>query len=134
MIVVDTNILSYFYLSSAYSNVVERLFKTDPDWAAPALWRSEFRNVLSFYVRKKIVELDQAIDIFEAADQLLRQNEYEVQSFKVLQLSQKSGCSAYDCEFVSLAQDLNLSLITMDKKILRSFPNIAVSPASFALD
>ena len=127
MIVVDTNIISYFYLPSEYSAVAEELFLKNSAWAAPLLWRSEFRNVLSYYARKQIITLQDAIQIFEIAESLLHHNEYEVNSAQVLKLSQSSGCSAYDCEFVSLAQDLNVPLVTMDKKILDNFKNTAVS-------
>jgi predicted nucleic acid-binding protein len=34
---------------------------------------------------------------------------------------------AYDCEFVALAQYLNVPLVTADKKILREFPEVATS-------
>ena len=127
MIVVDTNIISYFYLSSDYSELAEQLFKKTSSWAAPMLWRSEFRNVLSFYVRKDILTLQDAIQVFETAESLLKKNEYEINSRQVLKLSQKSGCSAYDCEFVNLAQDICVPLVTMDKKILHSFRETAVS-------
>jgi len=127
MIVVDTNVISYFYLSSEYSELAEQLFMKTSSWSAPILWRSEFRNVLSFYVRKEIITLHEAIQIYEAAESLLQQNEYEINSIQVLKLSQKSGCSAYDCEFVNLAQDLNVPLVTMDKKVLHSFQGTAVS-------
>ena len=127
MIVVDTNIISYFYLSSEYSELADQLFMKTSSWSVPMLWRSEFRNVLSFYVRKEIITLQDAIQIFEAAESLLQQNEYEINSFQVLKLSQKSGCSAYDCEFVNLAQDLNVPLVTMDKKVLHCFQETAVS-------
>jgi predicted nucleic acid-binding protein len=33
----------------------------------------------------------------------------------------------YDCEFVALAQHLDVPLVTADKKILREFPAIAKS-------
>lgn len=127
MIVVDTNVISYFYLSSEYSVIAEQLFLKNSTWAAPLLWRSEFRNVLSFYVRNKIITLQDAIQIFEIAESLLHNREYEVNSTQVLKLSQDSGCSAYDCEFVNLAQDLNVPLVTMDKKLLDNFKNTAVS-------
>ena len=127
MIVVDTNVISYFYLSSEYSELAEQLFMKTSSWSAPMLWRSEFRNVLSFYVRKKIITLHDAIQIFETAESLLQHNEYEINSIQVLKLSFESGCSAYDCEFVNLAQDLNVPLVTMDKKVLNNFQNTAVS-------
>ncbi len=57
--------------------------------------------------------------------------EYTVVSHKVLQLAGQSGCSAYDCEFVSLAMDLEIPLVTSDRQILRAFPKVAVSPEGF---
>ena len=131
MIIVDTNIISYFYLNSDYSPIVEQVFKKDPVWSAPFLWRSEFRNVLTFYIRKNIIMLSEAIEIFEFAEELLKENEYEINSVQVLSLSHSSGCSAYDCEFVSLAKDLDISLITEDKKILKNFRELAVSMNQF---
>ena len=127
MIVVDTNVISYFYLTSEYSELAEQLFLKNSSWAAPLLWRSEFRNVLSFYLRKEIITLQDAIQLFETAASLLHENEYEINSAQVLKLSQESGCSAYDCEFINLAQDLNVPLVTMDKKILQCFQGTAVS-------
>jgi len=53
--------------------------------------------------------------------------EYEVASFQVMELVASSECSAYDCEFVALAEDLGIPLVTVDKIILKEFPQIAVS-------
>ncbi|WP_347888070.1 hypothetical protein ABHF54_10550 [Nitrosomonas europaea] len=47
MIVVDSNVLAHFYLPGEYTAAAEALFKHDPDWAVPVLWRSEFRNILA---------------------------------------------------------------------------------------
>ena len=131
MIVVDTNIISYFYLNSEYSSYAEQVFKKDPVWAAPLLWRSEFRNVLTFYMKKNILSLFEALEIFESAEELCRENEYEINSVQVLSLSHSSGCSAYDCEFVNLAKDLGIPLITEDQKLLKNFPESAISMLEF---
>jgi len=131
MIVVGTNIISYFYLNSDYSPLAVKTFKKDPAWSAPLLWRSEFRNVLTFYIKKKILSLAEAIETFESAEELLKGNEYEINSVQVLRLSYVSGCSAYDCEFVTLAKDLSATLVTEDKKVLKNFPESAVSMQQF---
>lgn len=131
MIVVDTNVIGYLFLSSEQSHLAERALQKDDEWAAPTLWRSEFRNVLLFYMRKDIIKLEQAIPIMDSALKLLRGREYEVPSFEVLRLASISKCSAYDCEFVAAANDLKVPLITVDKQLLREFHPVAVSLGSF---
>lgn len=125
MIVVDTNVLAYFFIPGAYTEDAERLFRRDPEWAAPILWRSEFRNVLAGYVNKKRMTLVTAFEIMEQAELLLSPREYTVPSAAVLELAAQSGCSAYDCEFVALARDLDISLFTSAAQILKCFPKLA---------
>ena len=55
MIVVDSNVLAYLYLPGEYSTAAEALLEQDSDWAAPILWRSEFRNILAGYLRRKAI-------------------------------------------------------------------------------
>jgi predicted nucleic acid-binding protein len=125
MIVVDSNIIAYLYLPCDFTHATEALFIADPDWAAPILWRSEFRNILAGYVRRQTLTLAQAYQLQREAERLLAGQEYEVDSLDVLTLVQASDCSAYDCEFVALAKRLGAKLVTMDKKILHAFPTLA---------
>ncbi len=127
MIVVDTNIISYLYISGERSAQAEQLLVSDPHWNAPILWRSEFKSVLSQYLRKEILALDEVLLIIQQAEKLMADNEFEIPSSHIMQLVDSSHCSAYDCEFVALAQYLNVPLVTADKKILREFPNTAKS-------
>jgi len=127
MIVVDTNIISYLYISGEKSRQVERLLLHDADWLAPVLWRCEFRSVLGQYLRKNHLSFDEVLLIMGYAEKLLIDNEYEVPSAQIMQLVNSSKCSAYDCEFVALARDLGVPLVTADKKILHEFPAIAIS-------
>ncbi len=59
MIVVDTNIISYLYLSGERSQQAEKLLSLDPHWCAPVLWRSEFRSVLGQYLRKNLLTFEE---------------------------------------------------------------------------
>ena len=127
MIVVDSNVLAYLYLPGEYTAVAEALMEHDPDWAVPVLWRSEFRNILAGYMRRGKLTLEQADALQSEAEDLLSGAEYEVDSRSVLELVRDSECSAYDCEFVALAMKLGTKLVTMDGKVLRSFPSIAVA-------
>jgi predicted nucleic acid-binding protein len=123
VIVVDTNVIAYLYLPGPYTAAAEALLLSDPDWAAPALWRSELRNILSTYVRKALLSLDDAYRIQREAEALMAEREYEVDSLDVLKLAKDSGCTAYDCEFVALARRLGTALVTQDGKLRQAFAN-----------
>jgi predicted nucleic acid-binding protein len=127
MIVVDTNILAYLYLPGEFTDAAERLLEREPDWAAPVLWRSEFRNILAGYLRRNSLTFEQACAIQAEAEGLLSGGEHDVDSTSVLQLVRDSSCTAYDCEFIALALKLGTKLVTMDKKLLQAFPERAVA-------
>ena len=130
MIVVDSNVLAYLYLPGEHTADAEALLERDPEWAAPVLWRSEFRNILAGYMRRKTLTFDQACNLQNEAEDLLTGSEFEVDSQAVLALVRDSDCSAYDCEFIALATRLKTKLVTMDKKLLRAFPKWAVALAA----
>jgi len=131
MIVVDTNVIGYLFLSSERSDQAEQALVKDPDWAAPLLWKSELRNVLATYVNRAFISLEDAIHIVSEAERLMKDSEYEIASDQVLRLTEQSRCSAYDCEFVALAMALNVPLITVDKKVLVQFPAISIDLNEF---
>jgi predicted nucleic acid-binding protein len=127
MIVVDSNVLAYLYLPGEFTAAAEVLLERDPEWAAPILWRSEFRNILVGHMRRKAISLQQASSLQKEAESLLEGAEFEVDSLAVFELARDSDCSAYDCEFVALAMKLDSQLVTMDKKLLRAFPKRAIA-------
>ena len=132
MIVVDTNLIGYLLLASERSSQAEQAFRRDPEWSAPLLWRSELRNVLAVQMRLGRIDLEHAQEVMSQAEELMRGHEYAVTSLSVLRLAAESGCSAYDCEFVTLAQDLNIPLVTLDRQVLTAFPHTAVSLDAFS--
>jgi len=126
MIVVDTNVIAYFWLPGEYTTFAERALHKDNEWAAPILWRSEFRNILAGYIRRKNLTIDMAVQLMEHAEAQMKGREYIVESGRILNLVNISLCSAYDCEFVALAEDLGVPLITSDKKVIRTFSSIVI--------
>jgi predicted nucleic acid-binding protein len=131
VIVIDTNIIGYLFLTSKRTAQAEQALLKDSDWVAPPLWRSELCNVLATCTNRSLVKLEDALLIISEAEQLMKDSEYEVTSEQVLRLATQSGCSAYDCEFIALARDLNAPLVTVDKKILARFPDVAISLDEF---
>ncbi|HEV8304875.1 MAG TPA: type II toxin-antitoxin system VapC family toxin [Gemmatimonadales bacterium] len=132
MIVVDTNVLAYLFLPGRHTGAAARALARDPDWLAPRLWRSELRSVLAQYLRAKHLTLPDALAVMDEAAGVLAGGEHEVGSRAVFLLVASSRCSAYDCEFVALARAAGVPLVTVDREILRAFPETAVALEEFA--
>lgn len=129
MIIVDTNVIVYLVLRSDFTDLSAEVRRRDQLWAAPMLWRSEFRNVVLGYLRRGQISLSDTIALLELAESKVESR--NVDGARVIELAEASGCTAYDCEFISLAERLSVPLVTSDKKLLTAFPKIAVSMEAF---
>ncbi|KAA0252890.1 type II toxin-antitoxin system VapC family toxin [Acidobacteria bacterium ACD] len=127
MIVVDTNVLAYLWVKGERTGSAKALLRADPEWWAPLLWRSEFRSVLATYVRAGWLPAAEARAIAADAEEQMAGREEIVGTEPVLELAFSSGCSAYDCEFVALARQLDVPLVTADRRVLAAFPKVARS-------
>lgn len=132
MIVVDTNVVAYFLIDGPQTPNAEHALIKDPDWFAPPLWRNEFLNVLAVHMRHGHLALERAARIMSDSEVLLAEREIRGDSERVLRLVARSNCSAYDCEFVALAEELSTFLVTSDERIVREFPDTVISLESFA--
>lgn len=131
MIVVDTNIIAYLHIAGEFTPSALQVLAKDPHWIAPPLWQSEYRNVLTGYVKHNVINLEEAIRLL--VDGLNTMQDREVAPFnsRVLTLASQSTSSSYDCEFVALAMDIGCQLVTADKKIARNFPDVAITLEDF---
>ena len=131
MIVADTNLIAYFLIKSGFTPDAHAVYQKDPDWIAPALWRSELRNVLIQSLCHASLSLDEVLSIMSRAEGLMKDNDYQMDSSRVLRLAASSGCSAYDCEFVALALDLGVPLVTEDRALIERFKPAVVTMKTF---
>jgi predicted nucleic acid-binding protein len=126
MIVIDANVLVYLYMEGEYTSAAEALFKEESDWVAPRLWRSEFLSALAQALRQKRISYHHAAATIKQAESFMERREFDVSSNLVLHLIKTSSCSAYDCEYVGLAESFNIPLVTADAHILKNFPTITI--------
>lgn len=128
MIVVDANVIAALVLpTSTRTEAAISLLRTDRHWAAPVLWRSELTNILATGTQNGWFDLDQALEALATAEEVMDAGEFRVPAAEVLRLTERSRCTGYDAEYVVLAQDLGVTLVTLDQQLLRTFPMIAVS-------
>jgi len=132
MIVVDVNTIAYLWIPGELTSFAEAALRRDPHWVSTLLWRSEFRSVLTGYLRRGDLDTESVTRCLEGAEAQLSGHEYLIPSTLVMEKVATSRCSAYDCEYVALADDLNTTLVTSDRQILDQFPSLAVSLSDFA--
>jgi len=131
MIVADTNLVAYLLVPGEKSELAEAVLRKDAEWASPLLCRSELRNVLALCMRHQGMSLAQAQQTMNKAERILKRHEFVVSSDAVLELTSQTALSAYDAEFVVLANQLDIPLITFDKAVLQAFPQSAIHPEVF---
>lgn len=125
MIVVDTNIIATLLLPGPLTDLAKQAARRD-QWCAPLLWRSELRNVLTSYVRHRGLPVAEARNLMSAAEKLFWGREFTIHSAAVFDCVARSRRSAYDCEFVALALNLGLTLVTTDEPIVQEFSGTAL--------
>jgi len=131
VIVVDTNVIHYCWVRGVHTEVAQAVRQQDPNWHAPILWRSELRNMLTAYLRRKSLSREQIVEILDAADQALGGCEHIIADQLVLDVVAGSMLTAYGAEFVALASALSVPLVTADKAVLKAFPNRALTMEAF---
>src|ERR1700733_15280067 len=102
----DTNLIAYLCISGENTILAEAVFQADPDWVTPPLWRSEFLNVLSRYIRIGRFNVEEALECWRLAQSQVNEVQNPSES-DVLDLVSLSKLSSYDCEFVALAQQMS---------------------------
>jgi predicted nucleic acid-binding protein len=132
VIVADTNLLAYFLLPGPHHSTARAVFTRDPAWHVPLLWRSELANIFILTVRHQKLPLTHAATLWETAAALLAGKEHPVSGINVIETAHRHGLTAYDAEFVTLAEGLGVPLVTTDSAILNAVPQLAKSPLTFA--
>ena len=131
MIVADTNLIVYLLVPGEFTDSAEAVRLADSAWIAPSLWRSEFCNVITLYVRFRGMSEQDATEVIEAAEQIMGGHECSVPSATILRVAMRYKIAAYDAEFVALAEERGLRLVTNDRVLLQRTPAISILPEDF---
>ncbi len=131
MIVVDTNIISYLLVrNDEFTPSAKELFRKDRTWIAPSLWKFELFNLLNLYRKRSLLAEEDMKAIYFKALETVETVDLIDLSF-LYKVAIASDLTGYDAQFVALASEINLPLLTEDKKIRNEFPTIAISLKDF---
>jgi predicted nucleic acid-binding protein len=130
LIVADTSLIAHLLMAVPQSALARRVVQLDSQWCAPPLWKSELLQVLFDALKRGALERSVAMAIARDASAAVT-TVPSAPPEKVLELCLQSGCSAYDCEFVALAQERQIKLVTSDRKLVERFPSVAMLLSQF---
>lgn len=130
MIVVDANIVAYWAIEGEYTALARSLREIEPVWVVPLLCRHELTNVIATYARHEAMSIADVEGVWRIMEPLLSGHEYEVDVVKVIELAAQHGISAYDAQYWSLAQVMNVPLLTQDRKLIAK-ADIAISLSDY---
>lgn len=122
MIVVDVNVVAYFLVEGEKTAAARDLLHRDPDWRLPALWRHEYLNVLATFAREGGATIAEARTLWRRGVELFGRREQSVDMESALVLATGNRISAYDAQYIALAQQLQTVCVTEDRRLLKMFP------------
>jgi len=131
MIVADANLVTYYYLPGPFQPLAQKIIQKDSVWLVPPIFISEFRNILLGFVRKEKLNKKDATELAVRVELIFSQRTKIISSVQTMDVACDSGCSAYDAEYIALAQMMDIKLVTNDKFLLATFPKVAVSLEDF---
>ena len=124
MIVVDVNVVAYYFIEGDKTAMARELMRTDPDWRLPALWRHEYLNVLATYAWQGGATVAESRELWRSASERLVSRDDPVEPEAALALAVEHKVSAYDAQYIVLAQRLRTVLVTEDRRLAKAFPSI----------
>jgi predicted nucleic acid-binding protein len=126
MIVADASLVVYLLLPGEHTAAARGWRAREPVWLLPRSWRSDVRNTLLGYFQSGQLQLVRAQELMDLAERALWRGERGVDSSRVLELAVSSGVSAYDCEYVALAEAAGVPLVTGNHRLREAFPQVTV--------
>jgi predicted nucleic acid-binding protein len=130
MVLVDTNIVfALLVRSTPWFEAAREMYERDSDWRTESHGLVELTNVLSRYVRAKLLKPADALAVQSLAESRLGPRVVSVGHGDALSMALARKISAYDARFLCAAQLLGLRLITEDVKLRKTAPDLTCSLA-----
>ena len=126
MSVIDTNTLIALTIAKGEKRLDRGQFLNE-ECIAPTLCKTEFVHVLLKYLNANLISYQQAEVAIETMLAIIKFDCFS-RPENILALAKTFKITAYDAEFVSLAIERDTQLVTFDKALLNTFPDICKKP------
>ena len=108
------------------------LWRRDPDRRLPALWRHEYLNMLATFTREGGATISEAQTLWRRGIEMFGPREQGVDMESTLVFATENRISAYDAQYIALAQQPQSIRVTEDGRLLRTFPALTRSMQAYA--
>jgi predicted nucleic acid-binding protein len=132
MIVADANLVAYFVIPGVSTQQAERVRAKDKLWIVPPLLPHELLNIMTTYVNRNRLGRDEAIRAYRRGLALVKVSDVSHDPIAILNLATTARCASYDAEYVWLAQQLRVPMVTADREVIEAFPSVALGLDQFA--
>ncbi len=119
MIVVDANVVAYWAIEGEFTNSARELWRVDSEWMVPMLCRHELANVVATYVKRGAMEVADVADLWSGIELVISGNEIEVDLPSAVAIAIERKLSAYDAQYLLLAEQHGVPLVSQDKKLVK---------------
>jgi predicted nucleic acid-binding protein len=119
MIVVDASVVAYLFIEGELTDVVRELYRVDAEWVTPPILNHEILSILAAVGTEE--QSSHSVEvIWRDVRALLAARQHVPDPVNSLRLAVEFGISGFDAQYLSLAQQLNLPLITGDARLIEA--------------
>jgi predicted nucleic acid-binding protein len=130
MIVVDASVVAFLFIEGEESATVRKLYQFDPEWVTPPILNHEMLTILAA-VGTAEGDAGAVESIWREVRGVLGSRQQVPDPVRSLRLAVESGVSGYDAQYLALASQLHLPLVSCERGLLEAFPGKVVSPQSY---
>jgi predicted nucleic acid-binding protein len=131
MIVVDCNVIAYLLIEGEKTSLARTLWTRENNWWMPELWLHEFLNILATNERTGNLRLRTCQGILDLARSMFEAKSRQADMGYTLSLAARYRLTAYDAQYIALAQSMDVFLISEDRRLRQAVPQSVRSMKSF---
>jgi predicted nucleic acid-binding protein len=130
MIIADASVVCFLFLEGELSGVIREIYEKDPDWMTPPILNHELLNIFAALgaVEGDVHGME---DLWREARGVLASRQQIPDPLRSLRLAIELGVSGYQAQYVALAEQQRLPLLTLDQRLLELLPKKTYTPQEY---
>ncbi len=133
MIVVDASIVAFLLIEGELTPAARRLHRLDPEWITPPILNHELLHILAALGHSSGSQEDRRamVEIWRGIRQSVGARQQVPDPVKALKLAMELGIPGHDAQYLALAEQLALPLVTEEESLIAAAPSRAVGLISY---